>query len=404
MVKLISFSILSLVLLFAMMNPRNAVAQVDDRFAAAKARNAIIWLALDKDLSRYQEAIKQDPNAINFRLQATAKADSFDGETALHLAAKNANLPLLKFLLDQKADVQIGDSGRSTPLHFAANKQVALDLIAAGANVHAMGTNGTPLHTAATTGVAEVLLDNGAKIDSRKSRVSLNGKRREGDTPLQAATRHGRIKVMEFLISKGADVNIKSNGYSALYSAAGGSPKTVALLLAHGAAVNGFDTNSSPLWNAVFNHGTESAKLLLDAKAKATEVDQHGWSLLHAAALGCDAKMIELLIAANVDVNLLTNKKESALHIATERANLDAVRVLLAHGVDFRSANADGETPLTLSRQLQEQTTYSIAGTKEQSERSKVWQLEQIRLANERRQQITALLTERLKQSDSEDK
>ena len=400
MVKLLSI----LILLFAMMTPKDAAAQVDDRFAAAKARNAIIWLALDKDLSRYQQAIKQDPNAINFRLQSTAKADSFDGETALHLAAKKANLPLLKFLLDQKADVQIGDSGRNTPLHFAANKQVALDLIAAGANVHAMGTNGTPLHTAATAGVAEVLLDNGAKVDARRSIVSLSGKPREGDTPLQTATRRNRIDVMEFLISKGADVNKKSNGYSALYSAASGSPKTVALLLAHGATVNGFDRNASPLWNAVFNHRTESAKLLLDAKAEATEVDQHGWSLLHMAALGCDAKMIELLIAANVDVNLLTNKKESALHIATERANLDAVRVLLAHGVDFRSANADGETPLMLSRQLQEQTTYSIQGTQEQSERSKVWQLEQIRLANERRQQITALLTERLKQSDSEDK
>ena len=72
----------------------------------------------------------------------------------LHEAVRDGDLPQVKKLLDQKANVNATDAARRTPLHYAAaNGEVSIArlLISYGADVDSQDRQGnTPLHYAAT--------------------------------------------------------------------------------------------------------------------------------------------------------------------------------------------------------------------------------------------------------------
>ncbi|OCB12738.1 hypothetical protein A5717_15965 [Mycolicibacterium porcinum] len=105
------------------------------------------------------------------------------GRTALHYAAVDDKLDVLRELIRQGADVNAKEDAGWTPLHFAANQgnlQIAEELIRAGADVNAINNEGDePLFRAVALGkrrnaraVAALLLDNGAN-PYRKSRNGL---------------------------------------------------------------------------------------------------------------------------------------------------------------------------------------------------------------------------------------
>ena len=99
-----------------------------------------------------------------------------------------------------------GPGDKQTPLIAAAlagDAEIAALLLAKGADIMARNVGGfTPLHAAAYAGsmpVAELLLEKGAKLedDENKARVS----------PLMVAGEEHHLKLAEFFIARGADVN-----------------------------------------------------------------------------------------------------------------------------------------------------------------------------------------------------
>ena len=131
------------------------------------------------------------------------------GHTPLHFAVRYDHATVAATLIAAGADVNINNSSRNTPLHYAALVTIAAMLIAAGADVNAQviigrPRNGTPLHEAVLDGnvpVMSVLLAAGADVNAR----GLNG-----HTPLHDATNnHSRVSVVSALLAAGADVNAK---------------------------------------------------------------------------------------------------------------------------------------------------------------------------------------------------
>jgi ankyrin repeat protein len=152
-------------------------------------------------------------------------------DTRLHDAARDGNLGIVKALLKDKPNlVFIKDQHNgATPLHKAANKDVAELLLAQGANVNARGRLGeTPLHLAAGSGytdVAEFLLASKAQVNAMDDNICY--------TALHWAARSGHPDLAELLLANGADVNAKGRyvGKTPLQVAEEMGQKAVAELL-----------------------------------------------------------------------------------------------------------------------------------------------------------------------------
>uniref|UniRef100_A0A8B9YTM7 Ankyrin repeat domain-containing protein 17 n=1 Tax=Bos mutus grunniens TaxID=30521 RepID=A0A8B9YTM7_BOSMU len=171
-------------------------------------------------------------------------------ETALTLACCGGFLEVADFLIKAGADIELGCS---TPLMEAAQEghlELVKYLLAAGANVHATTATGDTALTYACenghTDVADVLLQAGAdlvkqvKTSSEMLCLGLDKEHESegGRTPLMKAARAGHVCTVQFLISKGANVNrtTANNDHTVLSLAcAGGHLAVVELLLAHGA-------------------------------------------------------------------------------------------------------------------------------------------------------------------------
>ena len=116
----------------------------------------------------------------------------------------------------------------------------------------------TPLHAAAFNGqkhIVELLLAKG---------VDVNVKNQNDSTPLHNAADDGHTDVVELLLAKGADVNAKSNyDLTPLHMATKSNKQVVELLLANGANVNAKDEGGrTPLSLAIRKGNNDVAELL----------------------------------------------------------------------------------------------------------------------------------------------
>jgi len=117
-----------------------------------------------------------------------------------------------------------------TPLHLAAFfnfPEIAADLLARGAGVHARSINpmrNTPLHAAVAgnaTAIARSLLEHGADANARQE---------GGWTPLHAAAQSGNVEILQLLIDAGAAVRAPADNRQ--------TPGDLALTRGHRAAVD----------------------------------------------------------------------------------------------------------------------------------------------------------------------
>jgi len=344
-------------------------------WAGAEAVNSALDKVRAGDRDGFKQIVEKNPAIVNARWTQISMSDKDDNFSALHFAARKGDLPMVKLLLEHHAKVRAGDSTGNTSLHYAASKDIAAALIAAGADVNARGNCGkTPLHYACDRGVAEVLLANGADINNREHGFFplANTPKAQGHTPLHSLAGDGRLDVVALLVERGADVNALDGETTPLYWAAVyGRTEVAELLIAKGAKVNGFDSADSPLQTAIEHNHPQVIRLLLKAGTLLPKADKQGWTVLHSAILwGCDGETIEMLLKAGASVDAKTQNEEpvsfssdtppdqrppvtgrrTPLHLAAEHGNLEVAQVLIAHGAAIHAKTTDGETPLSLTR------------------------------------------------------
>ena len=196
-----------------------------------------------------------------------AKADvnikDRQGRTPLW-GAVETELDVVKYLVDNGADVNARDQIRSSPLLWAAGfgkPETVGFLLTKGADVKAIDDNGwTPLIWAAGLGQPQtVLLLIKAGGDLTVADVQM------GDTPLLRGARTGKPESLTMLIEAGADMKAKNKlGQTALHlSAASGSPEKLTILLAAGADPNALDDKGwAPIDHAMNRTTGDKAKLL----------------------------------------------------------------------------------------------------------------------------------------------
>ncbi|PIL35631.1 transporter [Ganoderma sinense ZZ0214-1] len=146
--------------------------------------------ALNKQFGLVRSLVSQDHKLV--------EAVDDDGRTPLHWAASSGSVDIVRYLIDEKADVNLGDSGGWTPLHIASSggfDVVVRELLGAGAEVNRTNDKGiTPLHYAASKSRVEIgklLIARGADINARD---------RANQTPLHRAATTGSTGFISLLL------------------------------------------------------------------------------------------------------------------------------------------------------------------------------------------------------------
>ncbi|KAH6766173.1 hypothetical protein C2S52_017156 [Perilla frutescens var. hirtella] len=148
----------------------------------------------------------------------------FDRNSALHIAAADAQIEVLSFLLEQSMQPDLLNRHKQTPLMLAAmhgNISCVTKLIEAGANILMFDSvNGrTCLHYAAYYGHSDCLQV--ILSAARTSQVAaswgysrfVNVRDRKGATSLHLAARHRRHECVHMLLENGALVCASTGGY-----------------------------------------------------------------------------------------------------------------------------------------------------------------------------------------------
>ena len=310
---------------------------------------AIIPAATSGDLAKVRELVEKDPACVNVR--------GTDGRTPLHWAARGVHLEVLRFLVDRGADVNALDNNGTAPLHSVAsrgNVEGIRILLAKGADIHmATADRNTLLHLAAQAGRVEavrLLVARGADIER------ANG---YGRTPLVLAVRErGGPAVVEALLDLGAKVDAADTyGDTALGLAAWrGTADVVSLLLKRNASVpiDGAQGQQWLRW-AVSKAVPELFSRMVQEGADLS-IEQGGRTLLHAAAEGGSAPIVEVLLSKRLDINRKDANGWTPLHFAVDAGRTEVVDLLLAKGADKHARTSIGQSAYNVAEDDDDRT------------------------------------------------
>ena len=300
-------------------------------------------------------AIEGDADMVSCLIAAGAdlNAKDQDGCTPLFLTAKYGDNAALLHFVNADALLEIQNCQGATALWVAAkrgNAAMVESLVAAGASldVIAHGIRGmSPLSVAAFNGsthICEVLIKAGATVDI------LDG---VGRTPLREACQEGNDGCVRLLLTGGSAPNAQDSlGVTALFSAAECNKLEAArLLLQHGAIVDrgGPSTEqnvcATPLRVAVEKHHGDMVRILLEHGAAPDALDALGCSVVGVVIWLGFPDLLELLIGAGANCNLVDSDGKRPLHYAFESSNELCGSHLLDAGASPDCTDLNG-TPL----------------------------------------------------------
>lgn len=191
-------------------------------------------------------------------------------------------------------------------------------------------------------------------IDEADLPKKLRKRDEDTRTALHIACAAGHKEVAEYLLSKGADVNLEDEeGWSPLHSCASkGDAVLVGLLLDAKADPDAATSSKATSLHFAASKGhTEVLALLLNAGAKKNARDRHGGTpLLRAVSCGRE-RALKVLLEAKADVALKDSVGDNALHVAINGQHVNLCEALM--GRDEAEAmmlqdNDEGKSPAKL--------------------------------------------------------
>ena len=330
----------------------------DVNAAQGDGMTALHWAAVNEDLDVAKWLLYAGAN-----VHATTR---LNGVTPLWLAAQSGEALVVRLLLDNKADPDAATGTGVTPLMIASasgNPVAVRLLIERGASVNAKEkTFGqTPLIFAAAYNRPDaigVLLELGAEIGAATKVRSLppssgDGEPLGGLTALHYAVRQGNVAAVDALLDKGADVNARS--------ADGSTPLMLATIngrfdLAQHLLERGADpkiatvAGGTPLYRVV---DVQWAPTSWYPQPPAARQQQTGYLELMRALLEHGADPNVRLRKALWYTRFGSGPEEgidpagaTPFWRAAEVGDVDALRVLVAHGADPGIKTNEGVSPL----------------------------------------------------------
>jgi ankyrin repeat protein len=285
-----------------------------------QAVDAILEAANQGRLDDLRRLLDAHPDLINTR------GSEFEKQTALHRAACANRHDCVRLLLQRGADVRIRDfPDNAYPLHLAAavaDLEMVKLLVEAGSDIDGKGDDyevgvlgWATCFRRVREDVAEYLLRHGARLD------------------LWSAIALDRAEDLRNLIAREPSLlvaRMTRNQHRRTplhHAAAKNRPRMVRLLLDLGADPRATDaTGATPLTTAVLEHADPAVVAMLE---------QAGATLDFIAAVNLERYDLAETMLREDPTRIGPDGRDTiALHLAVSKKNLDAVRWLIAHGVD----------------------------------------------------------------------
>ncbi|GAB1213283.1 hypothetical protein ATERTT37_002432 [Aspergillus terreus] len=213
---------------------------------------------------------------------------------------------------------------------------------------------GISLHDAATEGLTETvrwLLDRGVPVDHTDDKNA---------TALHLAIKEGHVDTVRLLLARNADIE---SPYGPIQSkpvhmaATTLNPALMEAVLEYKPSLESRCNGLTALYIAIAAGNEDVVRLLLeagaDAKARTTCEVGTGESVLHMAVGWFHNSMLALLIRYGADVNVAGTNPigQTALHIAAEYGNTEAITELIKYGTNINAKFPDGQTALEVAAQ-----------------------------------------------------
>ncbi|XP_057338528.1 putative ankyrin repeat protein RF_0381 [Microplitis mediator] len=252
------------------------------------------------------------------------------GLTLLHMATLNNDQKLVDYLLRKGADINSKSQRWGTVFNFAVimnNLTTIQSLISFGADVsninHQIEFSELSRFKEAVQQYYKEIPEFFLPFSACLSTISCSSHSAVATLPLNIAIFGTNDKMVELLLKNNADPNPDADTYGSplMFAIIKRNLPIIKLLLAYGSDVNFVkrDGGESPLHKVILMHNSEAVKLFLNHDM--------------------------------IDVHILTDCKESALHYGIKyMANDDVIRQLLNAGIDFNLKNSGGETAFSIRR------------------------------------------------------
>ncbi len=271
------------------------------------------------------------------------------GDAAIHLAAKNGFLSIVKILKKSEADFDLTDKNGNTPLMLSIigeHKKTAQWFINNKSHLHVKNNKQQNAITLANIRknkpIVLLLKKRGAKLtvkSKNKSIVNLKfsdktNSQYKGWSAMTRAAWKGQTKLIKALIKKGHKIDSKDSlGFTGLMRAAmKGKKKTVAEFLKQKAKINLLNNDSKTAISlAIENNHPQTALIFMNKPFNANQQDINGNTLLHIAVKANEPSIIKILLKKGADPKLLNNDKVSPISLALNYANNKIVVIFLGH-------------------------------------------------------------------------
>jgi ankyrin repeat protein len=246
------------------------------------------------------------------------------------IGLKNADAALIDLYITKGGNINKENKG-ATPLFTAlqiGNEELISSLLRNKADINKLFT------------IPESPL---TKALQSKDDISKEASHQE--TPLTYAIRNKNERIIDLLIKHGADISKpNSKGEYPIQIAEAKGYNKLAERLTHQAD----NTGDSPLMIAIRSKQPKLVEYLLSKGADIHKVNKNGLTALHFAAMYGDQSLIETLITKGAKVNQLTQNGNTPLMLTAQQGNLEAAKTLLNNGAFVEHQNNTQNTALTI--------------------------------------------------------
>ena len=310
-------------------------------------------------------------------------------QTAYLIAASN-DLNAVKYLAKEGADLEARDSIDASALYYAVlygKTDIVEYLIDIGTDIYAKRGRKPVFHTAISqnrTEIVKLILNSGYKVDfidaslgyaaaaalhvaavknnvhvakilveEYRATVDIVPSIGYGQTPFMVASNEDQYEMMEYLLTKGANINHQTRtGTTALCAAAiYNDVEMVKYLLERGADANirrnqlgetclqtlaAFTRNSIEMLDLLVERGN------MDVNAR----NNQGGTPFHSAGASGNVELVEYLLKNGVDIDDADYSNSTILHYAVRGRQNEVIERLVRRGANVEKKNNDGYTPL----------------------------------------------------------